>query len=109
MSPQSGSGRNARRCVAGQRWHWDGVDFEVLHPLDGGGKSEAFFGLLTFTLYAADASGSPAQLELVLLLRPGLTARSLAPLAEELLRGGYKAHDTVRVDVGDAGFTFAKV
>ncbi len=22
----------ARRCVAGQRWHWDGVDFEVLHP-----------------------------------------------------------------------------
>ena len=25
------------------------------------------------------------------------------PLAEELLRGGYKPHDTVRVDVGDAG------
>ncbi len=23
----------ARRCVAGQRWRWDGVDFEVLHPL----------------------------------------------------------------------------
>lgn len=22
----------ARRCLAGQRWHWDGVDFEVLHP-----------------------------------------------------------------------------
>ncbi len=22
----------ARRCVAGQRWHWDGVDFEILHP-----------------------------------------------------------------------------
>ncbi len=22
----------ARRCVAGQRWQWDGVDFEVLHP-----------------------------------------------------------------------------
>jgi len=22
----------ARRCVAGQRWRWDGVDFEVLHP-----------------------------------------------------------------------------
>lgn len=20
------------RCLAGQRWHWDGVDFEVLHP-----------------------------------------------------------------------------
>ncbi|WP_439114973.1 DNA internalization-related competence protein ComEC/Rec2 [Hydrogenophaga sp.] len=22
----------AQRCVAGQRWQWDGVDFEVLHP-----------------------------------------------------------------------------
>lgn len=21
-----------RRCVAGQRWSWDGVDFQVLHP-----------------------------------------------------------------------------
>ena len=24
--------RKATRCVAGQRWQWDGVDFEVLHP-----------------------------------------------------------------------------
>lgn len=24
--------RKARRCTAGQRWRWDGVDFEVLHP-----------------------------------------------------------------------------
>lgn len=24
--------RPARRCQAGQRWQWDGVDFEVLHP-----------------------------------------------------------------------------
>ena len=24
--------RPAQRCVAGQRWRWDGVDFEVLHP-----------------------------------------------------------------------------
>ena len=22
----------ATRCVAGQQWHWDGVDFKVLHP-----------------------------------------------------------------------------
>jgi competence protein ComEC len=21
-----------RRCEAGQQWHWDGVDFEILHP-----------------------------------------------------------------------------
>ncbi|RZL64787.1 MAG: DNA internalization-related competence protein ComEC/Rec2 [Variovorax sp.] len=25
--------RPAQRCVAGQRWTWDGVHFEVLHPL----------------------------------------------------------------------------
>ena len=24
--------RPATRCVVGQRWQWDGVDFEVLHP-----------------------------------------------------------------------------
>jgi competence protein ComEC len=24
--------RAAQRCEAGQRWHWDGVDFEILHP-----------------------------------------------------------------------------
>lgn len=26
--------RPARRCEAGQRWTWDGVDFEVLYPFD---------------------------------------------------------------------------
>ena len=26
--------RASRRCGAGQRWQWDGVDFEVLHPED---------------------------------------------------------------------------
>ena len=24
--------RKSERCVAGQRWRWDGVDFEILHP-----------------------------------------------------------------------------
>lgn len=24
--------RPARRCTAGQRWQWDGIDFQVLHP-----------------------------------------------------------------------------
>lgn len=27
--------RPARPCLAGQRWEWDGVAFEVLHPLAG--------------------------------------------------------------------------
>jgi competence protein ComEC len=25
--------RKSERCIAGQAWRWDGVDFEVLHPL----------------------------------------------------------------------------
>ncbi len=24
--------RPAQRCVAGQKWRWDGIDFEILHP-----------------------------------------------------------------------------
>ncbi len=24
--------QNAERCIAGQRWRWDGVDFEMMHP-----------------------------------------------------------------------------
>jgi competence protein ComEC len=24
--------RQAKRCEAGQKWQWDGVDFEILHP-----------------------------------------------------------------------------
>ncbi|MBA3772849.1 MAG: DNA internalization-related competence protein ComEC/Rec2 [Ramlibacter sp.] len=27
--------RPSRRCAAGQHWHWDGVDFDVLHPATG--------------------------------------------------------------------------
>jgi competence protein ComEC len=26
--------RAAQRCVAGRRWTWDGVDFEILHPVE---------------------------------------------------------------------------
>ena len=37
--------RKSERCVAGQSWRWDGVDFEVLHPLasdyDSTAKSNA--------------------------------------------------------------------
>ena len=25
--------RKSERCLAGQRWRWDGIDFEILHPL----------------------------------------------------------------------------
>jgi competence protein ComEC len=29
-----------RPCRAGQRWHWDGVDFEVLHPDEDAARRE---------------------------------------------------------------------
>ncbi|OOG49177.1 DNA internalization-related competence protein ComEC/Rec2 [Rhodanobacter sp. C01] len=29
-----------RQCVAGQSWQWDGVDFRVLSPADGGGDRD---------------------------------------------------------------------
>jgi competence protein ComEC len=32
MAPEGWADARMRPCVAGQRWHWDGVDFEVLHP-----------------------------------------------------------------------------
>jgi competence protein ComEC len=28
------SGETSERCVAGRRWHWDGVDFALLHPVE---------------------------------------------------------------------------
>ena len=33
--------RPVQPCQAGQRWQWDGVDFEVLHPLPGAGTPAA--------------------------------------------------------------------
>lgn len=32
--------RDRRRCMAGQAWQWDGVDFEMLHP-DAAGYADA--------------------------------------------------------------------
>jgi competence protein ComEC len=35
MSNVPMAGRDTRPCRAGDRWHWDGVEFEVLHPGEG--------------------------------------------------------------------------
>jgi competence protein ComEC len=32
MAPEGWAGEGMQPCLAGQRWSWDGVDFEVLHP-----------------------------------------------------------------------------
>ena len=81
--------RPATRCVAGQRWVWDGVDFEVLHPAAGdyetSNKSNAMSCVLRISngvqtaLLAGDieapqearlVAGDPAQLKADFLLVP---------------------------------------
>lgn len=65
----------ARRCVDGQRWIWDGVDFEVLHPTDdrylGGAKANE----LSCVLKIATAQGST-------LLTGDIDAKTEAELVE---------------------------
>lgn len=34
--PLLGLAPETRRCAAGQRWDWDGIGFELLHPANGG-------------------------------------------------------------------------
>ncbi|MDN3920226.1 DNA internalization-related competence protein ComEC/Rec2 [Roseateles violae] len=60
--PLLAGGPPARRCEAGQRWDWDGVRFELLHPLAAdyaaGPKSNA----LSCVLRVVDAAGHAALL-----------------------------------------------
>ncbi|MDM0016427.1 DNA internalization-related competence protein ComEC/Rec2 [Variovorax saccharolyticus] len=64
------SGRAARRCEAGQRWTWDGVDFEVLHPQAGD--------------YTAFVPPKPNSISCVLRIGNGRTAALLAGDIERL-------------------------
>jgi competence protein ComEC len=38
--PEKFSTNNAEFCTRGQQWHWDGVDFQVLHPTSDALSSE---------------------------------------------------------------------
>ena len=58
-------------CEAGQRWQWDGVDFEVLHPAPG----------------ALAAGGRPNTLSCVLRISAARAAGGVAPGASALLAG----------------------
>ncbi|MDE2605606.1 MAG: DNA internalization-related competence protein ComEC/Rec2 [Burkholderiales bacterium] len=70
--------RPIRRCSAGQRWQWDGVDFEVLHPAaadyDAPARPNAMSCVLRVgnarvrALLAGDIEGPQ---EALLALRPG--------------------------------------
>lgn len=48
----------ARRCEAGQRWTWDGVDFEVLHPDAAGYASAGRPNTVSCVLRVASPQGS---------------------------------------------------
>ncbi|WP_297750355.1 DNA internalization-related competence protein ComEC/Rec2 [Hydrogenophaga sp.] len=81
-----------RRCVAGQRWHWDGVDFEVLHPqpvhYGEGGAPRLSSNAMSCVLHVSNGRHSAwlggdidaAQEVRLALARPGLRATvMLAP------------------------------
>ena len=90
--------RAGRRCVAGQRWQWDGVDFELLHPQPddyrAGAKSNAISCVLRISnrrqtaLLAGDieqaqeaalvAAGAPLRADLLLVPHHGSKTSSSA-------------------------------
>ncbi|WP_200380359.1 ComEC/Rec2 family competence protein, partial [Rubrivivax gelatinosus] len=74
-----------RRCAAGQRWRWDGVDFEVLHPPPGLAIADAAANATSCVLRVQGAGASvllpgdlPAAQEAALVAAG-------APLAAEVL------------------------
>lgn len=40
LAPPASAIAGARRCQRGLRWHWDGVDFQVLHPAADSQRAE---------------------------------------------------------------------
>jgi competence protein ComEC len=108
--------RPAKRCVAGQRWRWDGVDFEVLHPqaddYTAGSKSNALSCTLRITsatssaLLVGDieqpqearllATGAPLKADVLLVPHHGSKTSSSAAFLDAvqpqiaLLQAGYR-------------------
>lgn len=79
--------RAATPCVAGQRWDWDGVAFEVLHPLpEDLAKTGVRSNALSCVLRITDAQGVAALLvgDIELPQEQALLARG-APLAASVL------------------------
>ena len=74
--------RSAQRCLAGQHWQWDGVDFEVLHPqpndYDDVRKTNAMSCTLRISngLQAALLAGDIEQAQEARLVMQGNTLRS---------------------------------
>jgi len=76
-----------RRCLAGQRWRWDGVDFEFLHPTPADFTPGAKPNALSCVLRVADAGGHAALLtgDIEMPQEAALVARAGAALRSEIL------------------------
>jgi competence protein ComEC len=82
--PLRAAGVAHRRCSAGQSWDWDGVRFELLHPLDGDYLPSARSNALSCVLRVQGQGGRSLLLtgdieaaqEAALLARQGLGLRS---------------------------------
>ncbi len=74
--------RKATRCVAGQRWQWDGVDFEVLHPQAADYGAATKSNAMSCVLRIANSRHSallPGDIELpqeAVLVASGITLKS---------------------------------
>jgi len=80
----------AAPCLAGQRWQWDGVDFELLHPLPdtmGKGPQGQRSNALSCVLRVVDAHGAAALLagDIEAAQEQALVARGAALQADVLL------------------------
>lgn len=80
----------AAPCLAGQRWQWDGVDFELLHPLPdtmGKGPQGQRSNALSCVLRVVDAHGTAAVLagDIEAAQEQALVARGAALQADVLL------------------------
>jgi competence protein ComEC len=78
---------DAGRCQAGQRWEWDGVLFQVLHPLPGDYQQAARPNAMSCVLRISNAQGRAAALlvgDIELPQEAALLARGV-PLAADVL------------------------
>ncbi len=85
--PLRHAGPPHRRCDAGQRWVWDGVAFEVLHPTPSEHAAALKSNAVSCVLRVADAAGRSALLtgDIEAPHEAALLARSAQALASQVL------------------------
>lgn len=90
-----------RRCDAGQRWQWDGVDFEVLHPTPEEHAIATRPNAVSCVLRVADAAGRSVLLtgDLEAPQEAALVGRLGAALRSTLLLVPHHGSKTSSTDV----------